>query len=1115
MIMKNFTYSNLPISNIRRWTLKKIQSSFLVLLFALISVSGVWGQIFFTSGVTNTSGSGNWTVPCGVTAITVQVWGGGGGGGGAKKTNASGSGGGSGGYSTMTITVTPGTVFACSIGLGGSAGTATGTDGGLGGTSTFSNGGLGINISAAGGTGGGGGNGAINTTIGTGGTATGGTTNTTGASGTAAVAAAGGNGGNAPSGGTGGTGSINVTGQTGNNPGGGGAGGSTNTNNSYSGGAGGTGGIKITWTVALPTVTAAVSSVTVCGGSAITLLGTSTNPSDAGTWSAPSGTFSNATDINGSTWTAPSSAGTVILTLTNIPSSGSGACAVTSTINISVSQGPSLTLTSAVGTNNQTKCISNAITSITYSAGGSALGTTVTWVPAGTPTGLSVTTGATTTISGTPTVAGTYNYTVTTTGGSCGTTTATGTITVNGATTVSTNGGNQTLAACATTTTLTGNTPFVGSGTWTISPPGPSITNPNSPNSGVTGLTPGTTYTFTWTIVNSPCSNSASSMTVLAPIGAGCWVYCTPSGNLSCSANDYISNVTFNTINNSSTCSASGYDDTGISSTVLIGNTYNLTVNNGPGTGSHYVAAYIDWNNNGSLLDAGEFYLLSSALAPSSSTSASIAVPGSAVSGNVKMRIRYTYLTALTASTPCTTAGTYGETEDYILNIQNLTPCSGTPTAGTISISPALGCGSVSITLSATGSSVATGLTFQWEKSSTSDFTSITNVGSVQNTVVTSVTDVPGGTRYYRLKVQCNGGTAYYSNVVMYEAISSSLVYCEPNSTATGYPITNVTFAGIEKDNNITNIDYQDFTCVAGAGSVTPGSSYPISVTFALSGSNANVFGLNVFFDWNADGDFVDAGEEVQCGGYTGFATSGSYNGTINIPANAANAITRMRVMHKYDTYSTPCYNGGNNLNTQDYLLKVGTVAPLPIELMSFQANCEGEKQVDVTWSTASEHNTSHYVVNKSRDGVNWTILNTLAAAGNSTSVIEYALTDTDVASGTTYYRLTQFDIDGVFETFNYVSANCSANETATKLISYPNPSNGSFYVDFYTQDLTGPSSISLIDARGLVIYRQFVVVEKGSNVFHMQDLDAAPGIYYIKVSNGTTTPYIVKHSLR
>ena len=214
-------------------------------------------------------------------------------------------------------------------------------------------------------------------------------------------------------------------------------------------------------------------------------------------------------------------------------------------------------------------------------------------------------------------------------------------------------------------------------------------------------------------------------------------------------------------------------------------------------------------------------------------------------------------------------------------------------------------------------------------------------------------------------------------------------------------------------------------------------------------------------------------------------------------------------------TVSSNSYTWSGITSFSNFGGTAGTISSLPIELISFQANCAGNKQVDVTWSTASEYNTSHFVVEKSRDGVSWATFSTLAAAGNSTSIIDYALTDTDEVSGTTYYRLTQFDTDGASETFNIASVNCGSAAVTSNLVTYPNPSNGSFYLDFYTQDLTGPSSISVFDSRGVIIYRQDVLVEKGSNVFQIEKMDAAPGMYYIQVSNGTTTSYIVKHSLR
>ena len=191
------------------------------------------------------------------------------------------------------------------------------------------------------------------------------------------------------------------------------------------------------------------------------------------------------------------------------------------------------------------------------------------------------------------------------------------------------------------------------------------------------------------------------------------------------------------------------------------------------------------------------------------------------------------------------------------------------------------------------------------------------------------------------------------------------------------------------------------------------------------------------------------------------------------------------------------------------------TSSPLPVELISFQANCAEDGKVEVTWATASEHNSADFTLEKSRDGNNWSVLATLAGAGNSTQVINYSVADNTAAEGTNYYRLTQTDFDGASETFNIASANCSESDVLNTINVYPNPSTGDFYIDFTSVDILGTSAISITDARGSEIYTQSVMVEKGSNVFHIDNMEAVPGIYYIKVSNGTATSNVVKHSLR
>ncbi len=74
-------------------------------------------------------------------------------------------------------------------------------------------------------------------------------------------------------------------------------------------------------------------------------------------------------------------------------------------------------------------------------------------------------------------------------------------------------GPDQDICSNITTINLAGNSViFPAVGTWTVSPVGPTITTPNNPSSTVTGLVGGTTYTFTWSINNGPCSNTSDTM---------------------------------------------------------------------------------------------------------------------------------------------------------------------------------------------------------------------------------------------------------------------------------------------------------------------------------------------------------------------------------------------------------------------------------------------------------------------------------------------------------------------------------------------------------------------------------------------------------------------------
>jgi gliding motility-associated-like protein len=187
-----------------------------------------------------------------------------------------------------------------------------------------------------------------------------------------------------------------------------------------------TGSITVNPNAAIALTSAAgTNAQSVCINTPITSItysvsGGGTNASATGLPAGVTGSFAGGTfTISGT----PTATGTFNYTVTT-----TGTCTqATATGSIIVNPNAAITLTSAAGTNAQTRCINTAITTITYSVTGGGTGATITGLPAGVSGAY---TAGIVTISGSPTTTGTFNYTVTTTG-TCTQATATGSITVN------------------------------------------------------------------------------------------------------------------------------------------------------------------------------------------------------------------------------------------------------------------------------------------------------------------------------------------------------------------------------------------------------------------------------------------------------------------------------------------------------------------------------------------------------------------------------------------------------------------------------------------------------------------------------------------------------------
>jgi hypothetical protein len=197
---------------------------------------------------------------------------------------------------------------------------------------------------------------------------------------------------------------------------------------------------------------------------------------------------------------------------------------------------------------------------------------------------------------------------------------------------------------------------------------------------------------------------------------------------------------------------------------------------------------------------------------------------------------------------------------------------------------------------------------------------------------------------------------------------------------------------------------------------------------------------------------------------------------------------------------------------TSDWRAIFGNVSfsgsnPLAVSLNSFNATCESNG-TDVTWTTASEKNASHFDLERSRDGQNWEIVKTVQASGNSTTLKTYGVHDPVFYSSTGYYRLKQVDFDGTEEIHGPIAVNCAASDNS--LLVFPNPSNGEFGVEIHSSEVLENASVVVYDNTGKQLLRsELNNTLKGTNMVYFSDSKLAAGSYLVVLESET------KHTLK
>ncbi len=252
------------------------------------------------------------------------------------------------------------------------------------------------------------------------------------------------------------------------------------------------------------------------------------------------------------------------------------------------------------------------------------------------------------------------------------------------------------------------------------------------------------------------------------------------------------------------------------------------------------------------------------------------------------------------------------------------------------------------------------GYNYYVSTSATPPTSATTPTGSVGSGVtIANLSSLTPATTYY-FWVRSNCGSGDYSGwSVMGTFVTAtvpSVTYCTPAGTGSQDPngITNVTMGTINNNTGIEPGNYGDYSNLS--TTVYQGATVPVQITYRTGFT----YETKIWVDWNNDGDFVDAGEEVASGVSAG-ANPTTLTLSFVVPGGAILGQHRLRIGGIDDGVTfppalTPCRTG-QYMAFEDYSIFV-TTSPPALTLSPAPAPiCNGDSTVVSITSALANYN--------------------------------------------------------------------------------------------------------------------------------------------------------------
>tara|TARA_Y100000589_G_scaffold130416_1_gene124081 strand:+ start:20999 stop:22429 length:1431 start_codon:yes stop_codon:yes gene_type:complete len=258
-------------------------------------------------------------------------------------------------------------------------------------------------------------------------------------------------------------------------------------------------------------------------------------------------------------------------------------------------------------------------------------------------------------------------------------------------------------------------------------------------------------------------------------------------------------------------------------------------------------------------------------------------------------------------------------------------------------------------------------------------------------------------------------------------------------------------------------------------------------------------------FTVSADGDVVITIDNITCyGGGSGFQIgffSGSCGSLTNDGCSSGSGGS-VTATYTGLTAGDQLYIAidGNAGAACSYDISATNTVPLPIELLSFNAQFDPNKKVvDLSWTTLTEINNDYFTIERTLDGENYEVIAIVDGSGTINYVKDYGTVDKEPYLNTvSYYRLKQTDYDGKTTESALVAV---STKIIDEVVVLPNPVSNNATLNV-TSHISQNITVKMYDMTGKLVFNHSVGLQEGQNQIPLSLQNLSKGIYMLMIKD-------------